>query len=88
MKVAIHLEQDKPDSWNKRWTKLCKERGIDYINVDSYSPDLIDIIKREGVTHYMWSFSLMLPKDELVAKSILNAVNQVVTPMGGGKNLS
>ena len=75
MKLAIHNGRDKQISWNTRWVDFCERNNIPYIGVDCYAPDIIDTLKRERVTHLMWAFSLALPKDHIMAKSVMTAAN-------------
>ena len=75
MILAIHNGKDKKSSWNTDWINYCEKNNIPYIGVDCYSPDIIKTLKEKKVTHLMWAFSLELPKDLIVAQSILNAVD-------------
>ena len=77
MKLAIHNGKDKQVSWNTRWIDYCEKNSIPYIGVDCYSYDIIETLRKEGVTHLMWAFSLALPKDHIMAKSVLNAANKM-----------
>ena len=77
MRLAIHNGKDKPVSWNTRWIDYCEKNNIPYIGVDCYSYDIIETLRKEGVTHLMWAFSLALPKDHIMAKSVLNAANKM-----------
>ena len=77
MRLAIHNGKDKPVSWNTRWIDYCEKNNIPYIGVDCYAYDIIETLRKEGVTHLMWAFSLALPKDHIMAKSVLNAANKM-----------
>ena len=77
MKLAIHNGKDKKTSWNLRWMEYCEEKGIPYIGVNCHSSDIIQILRKENVTHLMWAFSLSLPKDLIMAQSVLNAVEKM-----------
>lgn len=77
MKLAIHNGKDKKISWNTRWIDYCEKNNIPYIGVDCYAYDIIETLRKEGVTHLMWAFSLALPKDHIMAKSVLNAANKM-----------
>ena len=55
--------------------EYCQKNNIPFIGVDCYSPDIINVLKDNKVTHLMWAFSLALPKDLLVAQSVLNAAD-------------
>ena len=77
MKLAIHNGKDKQVSWNTRWIDYCEKNNIPYIGVDCYAPDIIDTLKKEQVTHLMWAFSLALPKDHIMAKSVMNAADEM-----------
>ena len=75
MILAIHNGKDKKVSWNTKWIDYCENNNIPYIGVDCYSPDIIKTLKEKQVTHLMWAFSLELPKDLIVAQSVLNAAD-------------
>lgn len=77
MKLAIHNGKDKPVSWNTRWIDYCEKNNIPYIGLDCYAPNIIEILKNEQITHLMWAFSLALPKDQIMAKSVMNAANKM-----------
>lgn len=77
MRLAIHNGKDKSVSWNTRWIDYCKKNNIPYVGVDCYAYDIIETLRKEGVTHLMWAFSLALPKDHIMAKSVLNAANKM-----------
>lgn len=68
-KLAIH----NGPAWNAKWIQLCQEKNIDHIVVDCYSPDIIEILKKEGITHLMWGFHNALPQDLIMARSVLNS---------------
>ena len=75
--LAIHNGKDKKVSWNTIWIDYCKKNSIPYIGVNCYSPDIIKTLRENQVTHLMWAFSLELPKDLIVAKSVLNAADRM-----------
>ena len=75
MVLAIHSGKDKLVSWNTLWMDYCRKNSIPFIGVDCYSYDIIEVLRREKVTHLMWAFSLAIPKDHIVAKTVLNAAN-------------
>ena len=77
MKLAIHNGKDKAVSWNTDWMDICNKRGIDYLGVNCYDPSIISVLKNEGITHLMWSFSLQFSKDDLMARSVLNSVEKM-----------
>src|SRR5690554_2947454 len=77
MKLAIHNGKDKAVSWNTDWMDICNKRGIDYLGVNCYDPSIISILKKENITHLMWSFSLQFSKDDLMARSVLNSVEKM-----------
>lgn len=67
MKIAIH----KGKSWNIRWSQYCKENSINFINVDCYDSDIIQVLKKNEITHLMWHFQHSIPKDILMARNVL-----------------
>lgn len=68
-KLAIH----NGPAWNAKWIQLCQEKKINHIIVDCYDPNIIDILKKEAITHLMWGFHNSLPQDLIVARSVLNS---------------
>lgn len=69
MKIAIHNSNV---GFHPRWITYCKENNIPFIQVDCYSNDLIEQLK--GCNVLLWHHSQSNPKDILIAKQILFAL--------------
>src|SRR5690554_6799613 len=69
MKLAIHNSQS---GFHPRWVEYCKKNAIDYKVVDCYANDIINQLKDCDVL--FWHFSQSNPKDIVVAKQILFAL--------------
>lgn len=52
-KIAIHKREN---SFSDRWIEYCDTHGIEYVIVNCYDSNIINIIKSENVTHLMWHF--------------------------------
>lgn len=69
MKIAIHSS---PISYSERWIKYCEEKNISYKIVDCYRTDIIEqLADCDGM---MWHFYQANPKDYLMAKQLLFAL--------------
>lgn len=69
MKLAIHKSLI---GFHPRWVTYCEEKEIPYQLVDCYANDIIDQLR--GCRALMWHFSQSNPKDILIAKQILFAL--------------
>lgn len=69
MKLAIHNSQT---GFHPRWIQYCQENNIDYKIVDCYANDILKQL--EGTDVLFWHFSQSNPKDIVVAKQILFAL--------------
>jgi glutathione synthase/RimK-type ligase-like ATP-grasp enzyme len=69
MKIAIHSS---PVSYSNKWEKYCREKDIHYKIVNCHSNDIISEIS--DCDALMWHFHHQSPKDFLIAKQILYAV--------------
>lgn len=70
MKIAIH-NVDK-ESFSPRWIEYCTERGIPFKQVDLFSNNIIEQLS--DCDYVMWHHNHVFPKDVLVARQILNAL--------------
>lgn len=69
MKIAIHKSKT---GFHPRWIAYCEEQQIAYKLVDCYSNDLIEQLK--DCNALMWHHSQQNPKDLVIAKQILFAL--------------
>ena len=71
MKIAIH---DNPGSFSDRWIVYCKNKGINYKIVNCFENDIISQL--EDCDALLWHHSQGNPKEILIAKQILYAMQQ------------
>lgn len=71
--IAIH-DNDSTALFHYRWVDYCKSQRIPYKRVNCYANDIIDQL--EGCSGLMWHFHQSNPKDIVMAKSLLFALEQ------------
>jgi glutathione synthase/RimK-type ligase-like ATP-grasp enzyme len=71
MMIAIHNSQF---GFHPRWVKYCQSNNIPFKIVDCHANDIIDQLK--DCDALMWQFHHFNPKDNLIAKQILFALEQ------------
>jgi glutathione synthase/RimK-type ligase-like ATP-grasp enzyme len=69
MKIAIH---ETKNSFSERWIKYCDEKKINYIIVNCYDNNIIELIGDCDII--MWHFHHAGPKDILFAKQLLYSI--------------
>jgi len=67
--IAIH---DSDKGFHPRWIDYCERQGIPYRLVDCYASDIIEQVK--GCQALMWHHGQSNPKDVLIARPILSAL--------------
>ena len=67
--LAIH---DSPAGFQTRWLEYCERKGIPYRTVNCYASDIISQV--EGCHALMWHHGQSNPKDVLIARPILSAL--------------
>lgn len=72
IKIGIHHTSN---SYSKGWIEYCESNNIDYKIVNAYSSSIIEDVKDCNV--FMWHFQHFNPKDYLIAKSIMAALNEI-----------
>lgn len=72
MKIAIHPV---PGSFSETWIQYCQERQISYKLVDVYRYDIIEQLKDCDI--FMWHFAHYDYRDMLMARALLNAVEEM-----------
>src|SRR5690554_909609 len=77
VKVGIHNGRGKAKSWNTSWIAFCEEQKIPHVVLDGYSPSIIEDLKKNEITHFLWAFSLMFHKDLIMARSVLFSVEKM-----------
>lgn len=73
MKIAIHNNLSKV-LFHYRWVDYCIENNIAYKLVDCYSSDIVKQL--EGCTALLWHYHQSSPKDIVMAKPLLFALEQ------------
>lgn len=64
--------QDSPSGFHPRWIAYCEQQGIPFRRVDCYSSDIIQQLN--GCQALMWHYGQSHPKDILIARQILFAL--------------
>lgn len=72
MKVAIH---DRKGSFSDRWIEYCISKNIDYIKVNCHHTDIIEILRKNNITHLLWHINHQSYVDLMIASNILNALD-------------
>lgn len=67
--IAIH---DSPTGFHPRWIAYCEREGIPYRKVNCYASDIMQQL--EGCKALMWHYGQSHPKDILIARQILFAL--------------
>jgi hypothetical protein len=71
MKLAIHHRER---SFSDHWIDYCKKEKIDYLLVNSYANDILEVIRDNGITHFMWHFSHESSKDLMIYPTVFNSL--------------
>jgi glutathione synthase/RimK-type ligase-like ATP-grasp enzyme len=71
MKLAIHKSND---GFHPQWIEYCKKANIDVKLVNCYDNNIIGQL--DGCNALMWHFSQNHPSDVIVAKQIIQAIEQ------------
>jgi glutathione synthase/RimK-type ligase-like ATP-grasp enzyme len=71
IKLAIH---HRDNSFSERWIEYCKLNNVNYIIVDCFNTDIIELLLKEKVTHLMWNFHHSSVYDLTVSAYVLNSV--------------
>lgn len=74
MKVAIHHREG---SFSNRWIDYCRKNKINFILVNCYSSNILNILKKDRVTHLMFSITHESSKDIMVFPYVLNAADKL-----------
>lgn len=69
MRVAIHVVEHY-NSFSIKWIEYCKKNNIDYIVVDCFASNIIQVLRAENITHLLIHF-LQVWKDLLAARSVI-----------------
>jgi glutathione synthase/RimK-type ligase-like ATP-grasp enzyme len=74
MKIAI---QNRAGSFSERWIEYCKNKNINYIIVNCYSNQIIEILKKENITHLMWHINHASSKDLMLFPYVMNSADKI-----------
>lgn len=74
MKIAI---QHKEAGFTERWIEYCKKNNFDYLLIDCFKTNIIDLFKKEKVTHLMWHLNHSSSKDLMVYPCVMNAAENM-----------
>ncbi len=74
MKIAIHHREG---SFTDRWVDYCKNNNLDYLLVDCFKTNILDIFKKENITHLMWHLNHSSSKDLMVFPYVMNAAEKM-----------
>ncbi|HKG05863.1 MAG TPA: hypothetical protein VKB19_05360 [Pedobacter sp.] len=74
MRLAIHHREG---SFSNRWIEYCKEFGIEYIIVDCFQSNIIEVMYKEKITHFMWHFHHSNFHDLLLFSPVLNGIDLI-----------
>lgn len=74
MKIAIYHREN---SFSERWITFCSKNQINFIEVDPFKSDVIDFLRKEKVTHFMWHVNHSSQKDLLCFPYLMNSLDQM-----------
>ncbi len=74
MRIAIHHREN---SFSERWIEYCKNKNIDYVVVNCYGNRIIEVLKKEKITHLMWHVNHSFSKDLMVFPYVLNSADSM-----------
>ena len=53
------------------WVNACNANGYKYVEVNPYDSNLMEFLRRQDVTHFLWHWHHSSPKDWLFARQLL-----------------
>src|SRR5690554_5676486 len=74
--LAIH---NSPNGFHPPWIDYCEQKGIAYRKVNCYATDIIEQL--QDCKALMWHYGQSNPKDILIARPILNALEHAGMPV-------
>lgn len=72
IKIGIH---HRVGSFSDRWIEYCKKENFQYIIVDCYSNDILEVLEKEKVTHLMWHMNHESSIELMVFPYVMNAAD-------------
>lgn len=74
MKIAI---QDRAGGFGERWIDYCEKNSLEYILIDCFKTNIIEVLKKEKITHLMWHVNHSSSKDLMVYPYVMNAADRM-----------
>lgn len=74
MKLAI---QNSNTSWTLNWIKFCKSNNINFVILDLYRSDAINLLIKNSITHLIWHIHHGIPQDILMARNVIFSAKQL-----------
>lgn len=74
MKIAI---QNREGGFTDRWVEYCVKNNFEYLLVNCFKNDILDILNKEKVTHLMWHLNHASSKDLMVYPYVMNSVENM-----------
>lgn len=74
MKIAI---QHREGGFTERWIAYCQQNGVAYLLVDCFQNDILEVFKKENITHLMWHLNHASSKDLMVYPYVMNAAENM-----------
>ncbi|SRX75858.1 ATP-grasp domain-containing protein [Aequorivita antarctica] len=74
MKIAI---QHREGGFTERWIAYCQKNSLDFLLVDCFKTDILNILRKEKVTHLMWHLNHASSKDLMVYPYVMNAAKNM-----------
>ncbi|KGO84289.1 hypothetical protein Q763_00660 [Flavobacterium beibuense F44-8] len=72
MKVGVHYTKG---GFTERWVDYCINNQLEYVFVDCYETNIINVIKQQNITHLMWHLNHESHKDIEYGLMIMNAID-------------
>ena len=74
MKIAI---QNREGGFAERWVTYCQQNGIEYLLVDCFENNILELFKKEKITHLMWHINHASSKDLMVFPYVMNVAENM-----------
>lgn len=74
MKIAIHHRES---SFSERWINYCIDNNLNYVLVNCYASDILNVLKNKNITHLLWHYHHSSSKDLRVAPYVLNTADKI-----------
>lgn len=71
--IAIHVTEN---SFSDRWILYCRDKGIDFIEVDIFDNNIVGHLQQAGTKYLLVHLDLLDHRTELISNSILLAIEK------------